>query len=203
MPEKDGLELCTTLKADERTSHIPIILATAKASVEDRLTGLQRGADAYLSKPFNQKELFLYLQNFVQLRKKLQERYSKLTPAQPLPLGTEPSLREYFEVEDAFLAKLRTIVEANFGQEGFGATQLARETAMSRSQLHRKITALTGHSASSFINAIRVQKARELLLQTELTISEIAFQIGLEPNYFSRLFKEETGKTPGEFRNQA
>ncbi|MBK8491644.1 MAG: response regulator [Saprospirales bacterium] len=203
MPEKDGLELCTTLKADERTSHIPIILATAKASMEDRLTGLQRGADAYLSKPFNQKELFLYLQNFVQLRKKLQERYSKLTPAQPLPLGTEPSLREYFEVEDAFLAKLRTIVEANFGQEGFGATQLARETAMSRSQLHRKITALTGHSASSFINAIRVQKARELLLQTELTISEIAFQIGLEPNYFSRLFKEETGKTPGEFRNQA
>ncbi|MCB9283272.1 MAG: response regulator [Lewinellaceae bacterium] len=202
MPEKDGLELCQTLKSDERTSHIPIILATARASVEDRLTGLQRGADAYLAKPFNQEELFLYLQNFVQIRKKLQERYSRSSKEPAPSTGVEPGLKAYFQIEDAFLAKLRSIVESHLGQEGFGATQLARETGMSRSQLHRKITALTGSSATSFINAIRLQKACDLLLQTDLTISEIAFQVGLEPNYFSRLFREEMGKTPGEFRNK-
>ena len=202
MPEKDGLELCQTLKSDERTSHIPIILATAKASVEDRLTGLQRGADAYLTKPFNQEELFLYLQNFVHIRKKLQERYSRISKDLALPPSVEPDLNGYFQIEDVFLSKLRGIVEAHLGQEGFGATQLARETGMSRSQLHRKITALTGSSATSLINAIRLQKACELLRQTDLTISEIAYQVGLEPNYFSRLFRDEMGKTPGEFRNQ-
>jgi len=202
MPEKDGLELCETLKTDERTSHIPIILATAKASVEDRLTGLRRGADAYLSKPFNQEELSIYLQNFIHLRKKLQERYSKMQAGRSP--AVEPRLKEFFEVEDVFVAKLRSIVEKNLDQEGFGASQLAQETGMSRSQLHRKITALTGHPASNFINAIRIQTARELLLHTDLTVSEVAYHVGLEPNYFSRLFKEETGQTPGEFRaNQA
>ena len=149
----------------------------------------------------NQEELFLYLQNFVQIRKKLQERYGHLSKDPAHLAGVEPALKEYFQLEDAFLAKLRGIVELNLGQEGFGATQLARETGMSRSQLHRKITALTGNSASSFINAIRLHKACELLRQTDLTISEIAYQVGLEPNYFSRLFREEMGKTPGEFRN--
>lgn len=200
MPEKDGLELCRTLKSDERTSHIPIILATAKASVEDRLSGLQRGADAYLTKPFNQEELFLYLRNFVLLRKKMQERYSNIQAG--AMVSSEPAMKALFEMEDAFLAKLRGIVESHLEQEGFGASQLARESGMSRSQLHRKITALTGLPASNFINSIRIKTASDLLLQTTLTISEIAYQVGLEPNYFSRLFKEETGQTPGEFRGK-
>lgn len=198
MPNKDGLELCQTLKNDERTSHIPIILATAKATVEDRLAGLQRGADAYLAKPFNQNELFLYLQNFVMQRKKLQERYAS---PQKKTLPAPPPGEESFEIEDAFVSKLRRIVESHLGEEGYSATQMAREIRMSRSQLHRKLTALTGQSATSFINAIRLQKARELLLQSDLTVSEIAFTVGLEPNYFSRLFKEEVGQTPSEFRN--
>jgi signal transduction histidine kinase/DNA-binding response OmpR family regulator len=197
MPNKDGLELCQTLKEDLRTSHIPIILATAKATVEDRLAGLKRGADAYLAKPFNQDELFLYLQNFVQLRKKLQERYSHF------PETATNSESELFEMEDAFVTRLRAIVTGHLGEEGFSATQLAREIGMSRSQLHRKLTALSGHSATAFINSIRLDKARELLLQTNLTISEIAYQVGLEPNYFTRLFREEIGKTPSEFRNHS
>lgn len=197
MPNKDGLELCQTLKNDERTSHIPIILATAKATVEDRLAGLQRGADAYLAKPFNQNELFFYLQNFVQLRKKLQARYSNFQP------NGSVNEAELFEMEDAFVSKMRQIVTEHLGEEGFGATQLAREVGMSRSQLHRKLTALSGYSATAFINGIRLQKARELLTQTSLTVSEIAYKIGLEPNYFTRLFREEVGVTPSEFRNAA
>lgn len=197
MPNKDGLELCQTLKNDERTSHIPIILATARATVEDRLAGLQRGADAYLAKPFNQNELFLYLQNFVQLRKKLQARYSNFQP------NGSANESELFEMEDAFVSKMRLIVTKRLGEEGFGATQLAKEVGMSRSQLHRKLTALAGYSASAFINGIRLQRAKELLIQTSLTVSEIAYQIGLDPNYFTRLFREEVGATPSEFRNAA
>jgi signal transduction histidine kinase/DNA-binding response OmpR family regulator len=197
MPNKDGLELCQTLKNDERTSHIPIILATARATVEDRLAGLQRGADAYLAKPFNQDELFLYLQNFVQLRKKLQARYSNF---QPNGSVNETGL---FEMEDAFVSKMRQIVTEHLGEEGFGATQLAKEVGMSRSQLHRKLTALSSYTATAFINGIRLQKAKELLTQTNLTVSEIAYQIGLDPNYFTRLFREEVGVTPSEFRNAA
>jgi signal transduction histidine kinase/DNA-binding response OmpR family regulator len=195
MPEKDGLELCQTLKADERTSHIPIILATAKASVEDRLAGLQHGADAYLSKPFNEDELFLYLQNFILLRKKLQARYSNDEAA------AGPAGSSLFETEDAFVSKVRKIAEEHLEDDGFGTTQLARLTGMSRSQLHRKITALTGHAASVFVNGVRLKKSKELLLHSDLNVSEIAYEVGLEPNYFSRIFKEDTGMTPTEFRD--
>lgn len=203
MPEKDGLELCQTLKTDERTNHIPVVLLTAKASVEDKLKGLRFGADAYLAKPFNQEELFLCLRNFIQIRKKLQERYGRRQKPDDKPITIKnAAFKESFKVQDAFLAKIEKIVLANLETEGFSAAQLAKASHMSRSQLHRKISALTGQSVSHFINKIRLQKAKEFLLNTELTVAEIAYRIGLEPNYFSRLFREEIGVPPSEFLNR-
>jgi signal transduction histidine kinase/CheY-like chemotaxis protein/AraC-like DNA-binding protein len=199
MPVKDGLELCATLKSDERTSHIPIVLATAKAKVEDRLAGLQQGADAYLTKPFNQQELFLCLQNFLGLRKKIQERYSRLNTGQIL--ATDDANR-LFQTQDAFVGKAIKIVNSNIEDESFGTTQLARMLGMSRSQLHRKISALTGKPSSQFMNSIRLNKSKQLLSKTELNISEIAYQVGLEPNYFTRIFKENAGISPTRFRNE-
>ena len=193
MPGKDGLELCRTLKSDERTSHIPIILLTAKASTEDRLAGLESGADAYLVKPFNADELFLYLRNFLKVRRRLHERFKKINEEKNARNGDFPA-------EDAFISKVRQIIEENIEDEDFGVVQLCHKLGMSRSQLHRKITALTGASTSHLVNGFRLEVAKKLLVTTGLNVSEIAYRIGLEPNYFSRMFKENTGLTPTEFR---
>ncbi len=196
MPEKDGLELCDFLKNDERTSHIPIILLTAKASVEDRLEGLRRGADAYLQKPFNQAELFICLQKSVVLRSRLLSHFSKI----PKELGAteqEPALA----MEDAFLQKARLAVEKKLADDGFDVHHLCRDLGMSRAQLHRKLTALTGKSTSHFIRSIRLQKAAGLLATTSLTVAEIAYEVGFrDPNYFSRTYSEEFGKAPSGSR---
>ncbi len=195
MPGKDGLELCRILKSDERTSHIPIILLTAKASTEDRLAGLESGADAYLVKPFNPDELFLYLRNFLKVRQQLQEHFKKMNDEKNEPAAGFPA-------EDAFISKVREIVEENMEDEDFGVFQLCHKLCMSRSQLHRKITALTGDSTSHMINHFRLSVAKKLLTTTDLNVSEVAYRTGVEPNYFSRIFKENTGLTPTEFRER-
>ena len=194
MPKKDGFELCQTLKTDVRTSHIPIVLLTAKADQDARLSGLERGADAYLTKPFNKEELFIQLKNLIEVRRKLQERYSSI---EALP----PSQDVVFKEEDQFIENLRKIIEENFEDENFGIAELCREAAMSRAQLHRKIKALTGHSTSIFTRSIRLQKAKELLQTTTLNISEIAYTVGFSnPNYFTMVFSEKYGQSPSDFR---
>ncbi len=197
MPEKDGLEVCDFLKNDERTSHIPIILLTAKATVADRIEGLRRGADAYLQKPFNQEELFIQLKKSVELRRRLISYFSKMPN---LSSGeTAPELD--IEIEDAFLKKARAAVEKDFADEDFDIHRLCRALTMSRAQLHRKLTALTGMSATHFIRSIRLDRAKELLQTTNLTISEVAYEVGFrDPNYFSRTFTEEFGTPPSETR---
>jgi signal transduction histidine kinase/DNA-binding response OmpR family regulator len=197
MPEKDGLEVCDFLKNDERTSHIPIILLTAKATVADRIEGLRRGADAYLQKPFNQEELFLQLKKSVELRRRLMSYFSKM----PSLTSSEPAPEIDIEIEDAFLKKAQAAVEKHFADDDFDIHRLCRALTMSRAQLHRKLTALTGMSATHFIRSIRLQRAKELLQTTDLTISEIAYEVGFrDPNYFSRTFTEEFGTPPSETR---
>jgi YesN/AraC family two-component response regulator len=202
MPEKDGLEVCDFLKNDQRTSHIPIILLTAKSTIEDRLEGLRRGADAYLQKPFNQKELFISLKKSVELRNRLISYFAHM----PFAFQEEqPDLSSIVEpdlvMENEFLQKAKKAVEENISDSQFGIQQLCRLLAMSRAQLHRKLTALTGKSASHFIRNIRLRKAKNLLMTTDQTISEIAYDVGFkDPNYFTRLFSEEFGETPSETR---
>jgi len=195
MPGKDGLELCETLKNDGRTSHIPIVLLTARIDVESRIAGLKRGADVYLAKPFEPAELQAQLDNLVRLRRRLQQRYAAMLLA-PLP-NDDPGL----VLEDVFLLKIRKVVEAHLADSDFEMRHLELTLAMSYSQIFRKVKALTGGSPSMLIRSIRLYKAKELLLDSSLTIGEVAYAVGFStPAYFSTTFLEAFGKTPGEFR---
>lgn len=195
MPGKDGFEVCSTLKQDERTSHIPIVLLTAKTSVESRIQGLERGADAYLAKPFNQKELFVRLEKLAELRQRLRHRYQNLAIS-----SADPSEDQAFQQEDAFITKLRETVEANMENDNFGTSQLCKKIGMSRSQLHLKIKALTNRSSSNFIRTMRLKKAKELFQTTGLNVTEVSLEVGIsDRSYFSRKFKEEFGVSPKDF----
>ena len=198
MPEKDGFEVCQTLKNEERTSHIPIVLLTAKADVESKLEGLGVGADAYLSKPFLKEELYIRLEKLVDLRKKLQALYSgkeflSITP-EPVPIT--------LSAEDIFLEKAANFIQEHLKDSEFGNKELSRQMTISESQLNRKIKALTGKTLSLFIRSIRLQKAKVLLQTTDLNVSEIAYDVGFtDPAYFSRTFSKEFGVAPSSFRN--
>ncbi len=204
MPEKDGFEVVEALKNDERTSHIPIILLTAKADVESRIKGLRRGADAYLSKPFHQEELLVTAENQLELRRKLQAKYSDWRlvisdSSSQSPVTNHQS--PITDLEDIFLQKFRSIVEANLSDPDFEMPQLERALAMSRSQIFRKVKALTGKSPSLFIRSIRLHHGRHLLKTTTLSVSEIAYQVGYSAlNNFSDAFQEEFGERPTSVR---
>lgn len=195
MPHRDGFDLCNTLKQDERTSHIPIILLTAKADIDSRIQGLKRGADAYLDKPFDKRELDIQLQNLLKIRNQLQERYSSFKEL-------EPTINVIEQQEDVFITKIKQLILDHMTEDDFGVVELCRKAAMSRTQLHNKIKSLTNKSTSQFIKQLRINKAKELFLKTNLNVSEVALKVGIDSlPYFSRLFTEETGKTPNKFRN--
>jgi signal transduction histidine kinase/DNA-binding response OmpR family regulator/ligand-binding sensor domain-containing protein len=197
MPEKDGYELCDTLKNDERTSHIPIILLTAKADSASRIAGIRRGADAYLAKPFNVEELLAHLHMLAERQKKMLAHFSKMPNA--APEAETPDQKAAYEVEHAFIRKVRAIIEVNFADENFALPNLCRELNMSRSQLFRKLKALVDVSPSDFIRNYRLQKAKTLLETTDLTVSEVAWQVGYkDASHFSKSYQEMFGITPGK-----
>ncbi len=192
MPLKNGFEVCQALKSDEKTSHIPIILLTAKNTLDSRMAGLERGADAYLSKPFNERELLIRLKKLVELRRRLRERYSSLAaPEGNLDLPQE----------DAFITKVRALVSDRIDQAEYTIEDLCKDLAMSRMQLHRKLKALTNCSTAIFIRRIRLQQAHHLLETSRMNVSEVAYAVGFnDPKYFSRVFAKEYGKVPSEVR---
>jgi YesN/AraC family two-component response regulator len=196
MPKKNGFEVCEALKADERTSHIPIILLTAKAATEDRIEGLKVGADAFLTKPFNKQELFVRLEKLLELRKALQERFSSteylLTTKSP---KSEPSM------DEVFLKKLIDVVLERLDDPNLGVVDLCRTARLSHTHVNWKLKAMTFKTPSRFIRSIRLPKAVELLKTTDLNVSEIAYDVGFsDPNYFSRSFSEEFGYPPNVIR---
>jgi len=192
MPGKDGFEVCTTLKSDARTDHIPIIMLTAKATLKDRLTGLSHGADAYLEKPFVKAELFTRLDQLVLLRKKIIDKFENDGFTQFLKNRPE-------NPKAKFLKNVVEVIHKEMNNENFGTRQLAYSLHLSESQLYRKLKAITGKSTAIFIRSIRLQKAKELILTTDKTISEIAYEVGFhDPSWFSRAFKEEFGFAPSE-----
>ncbi len=225
MPFKDGFEVCKTLKTDERTSHIPIIMLTAKADMDSRLDGLEQGADDYLTKPFHKKELLLRIKNLLELRRQLQQYYrstlaSSLSENDDLiveiPLPTSIIIPKDMEkgskntsiplgnsLENEFVIKVRKAIEANLHSSDFDVEKLCRYLAMSHSQVHRKLTALTGLSATHFIRYVRLVKAKEMINSSGFSISAIAMDCGFDdPAYFSRVFKQEFGVTPQGWREQ-
>ncbi|XAZ82028.1 two-component regulator propeller domain-containing protein (plasmid) [Fibrella sp. ES10-3-2-2] len=202
MPIKDGFELCSILKNDERTSHIPIVLLTARAAIDDRLTGLRRGGDAYLVKPFGREELLLVLSNLLQTRQLLQHYYSQRALGTP-QAGPAPDAGTHTR-EDQFVAKLRSILELHLDNVALDTTMICQLMGMSRNSLYRKTMALTGMSVIPYLRALRLQKAEALLIHSTLSVAEIAYAVGFDnPKYFSRVFAEEKGVPPSGFRNTA
>jgi len=196
MPLKDGFQLCGTLKMDERTSHIPIILLTARVDVSDRLKGLKRGADAYLGKPFVEEELIIRVNQLIKQRNQLKIRYSNLEK-QIAPTD------EILKMEDAFVSKVRAVIEANLDNESFGVEDICQAIFLSRTQLHRKLKALTNKSTSQFIRTIRMHYAKIAIKQTDKPISTIAYEVGFkDPAYFTRVFTEMVGSSPTSFKAQ-
>jgi DNA-binding response OmpR family regulator len=194
MPKKDGYEVCRTLKLDERTSHIPIILLTARAASDDKIEGLETGADDYLIKPFEPKELLARIKNLIDLRQKLRERFKLTVPVKPGEVAVA-------SMDEVFLSKVISAVEHHIGDELFSTEELAAEVAMSRMQLHRKLSALTNQSAGEFIRSLRLHRAMELLQKDVGTVSEIAYMVGFsDPSYFSKCFHKQFGKVPTEVK---
>lgn len=206
MPIKDGFEVCQTLKTDDKTSHIPIILLTAKADTDSKIEGLELGADAYLPKPFDQKELQVRIKKLLEMRHQLQQRYQKsgfleTEHAAPSDNTTAENTKSTVHKEDAFISKVRMIVEENLMDTNFGILQLCHALGISRVHLHRKLKALTNLSTSHFIRRIRLQKAKMLLENSDLNVSEVAYEVGFsDPAYFSRLYSETFGESPSVTR---
>jgi signal transduction histidine kinase/DNA-binding response OmpR family regulator/ligand-binding sensor domain-containing protein len=194
MPEMDGFEVCHQLKSELVTSHIPVVLLTAKATQEDKVAGLSSGADAYLTKPFDKEELLIRLENLTAISRRLRERLHH--PTEP-PAGA--SLQD--QKEASFLKELHRIIHENMEDESFDTHHLCRAIAMSRTQLHRKLKALTGQPTASFIRSIRLQHAKKLITTTDWPIGDIASKTGYKDfSHFSRSFAKEFGYSPSDLR---
>jgi YesN/AraC family two-component response regulator len=194
MPELDGYELCHVLKNDEKTSHIPVILLTAMGGEENKLEGLQTGADDYLTKPFSSKELLARAKNLVEQRRQLREKFSREVVLKPGEIAITSA-------DERFLNRVKEAVEKNLGDEDFSVEDLGREVGMSRVQLHRKLKALTDQSAGEFILSMRLQRAVDLLAQNAGTVAEIAYMVGFNtPNYFAKCFRKQFGCSPSEYK---
>lgn len=194
MPEMDGISLLEKIKNDMHTSHIPVVMLTAKADVSSRLEGLERGADAYLAKPFDERELHIVLKNLVEIRMKLQERYSS-------PEKFPPPADVEFQKEDEFMLKVRHILEINLDDEDFGITDLCRELAVSHTQLYRKFRSLSNKTISEYLKSMRLHQAKILLSGSGMNVTEVAFSTGFKNlSHFSREFSTAFGTSPNDFR---
>ena len=193
MPNMDGIQLTEKIKADERTSHIPVILLTAKSDQTSRLDGLKTGADDYLTKPFSKDELLIRIKNLIAQRKLLAERFREriLVPI---------TSTQQISLDDKFLQKIRMIIEANMSDASFSVEQLAEKAHLNRTQLLRKLKGLTGLSPADFIKDLRLQKAADMIRQNTDTITQIGYAVGFnDQSYFSKCFKKQFGTTPKEF----
>jgi signal transduction histidine kinase/DNA-binding response OmpR family regulator len=194
LPELSGLEVVAQLKSDWRTSHIPVVLLTARNAPEQQVEGVQAGADLYLTKPFNPTFLLESLRTLLANREKQREHFRR-------ELSVDTATVAPQRVDQKFLADLTAIVEANLNRSDLSVEDVARSLGISRVQLYRKVKAVLGTGVTDFIQGIRLTKARQLLLDDELTIAEVAYQLGFSsPSYFSTSFKARYQVSPSEFR---
>jgi len=200
MPKIDGFELCKKLKIDERTSHIPVILLTARAGMESKIEGLETGADDYITKPFDARELLVRINNLLELRQKLRERFIK--DAEQIGLSTLIDLPEadISSMEQKFLQKAIGIVNTNLSDPEFSVKIFCAEMAMSNMQLHRKLVAVTGQTANRFIRSYRLNHAAKLLEKSTGNVTEIAYEVGFNNlSWFAKCFQEQFGMSPSEY----
>lgn len=193
MPKMDGFELCRRLKTDERTSHVPVILLTAKAADGHKLEGLETGADEYLIKPFDAQELLVRLRNLIEQRRRLRQAFQR-------ELVVRPSGIVVSSADERFLKKVFEVVEQHLSDPDLDPFVLAESVAMSRSQLHRKLRALTGYSTMDLVRHFRLQRAAELLRKKVGRVSEIAYEVGFNNlSYFAKQFHKKYGVNPSEY----
>ncbi|WP_138475046.1 two-component regulator propeller domain-containing protein [Dyadobacter bucti] len=196
MPEMDGIELCRIIKTDRRISHIPVVLLTARAEEEQRLQGYQTGADAYVSKPFRLDILQVRIANLIRQREQLQEQFQQHIEIRPSKVAVR-------SLDEQFVISAVKAVEDNLANAEFTVEELSDAMAMSRVYLYKKVLSLTGKTPIEFIRIIRIRRGAGLLEKSQLTVSEIAYQIGFNnPKYFAKLFKEEYKMLPTEYRRQ-
>jgi ligand-binding sensor domain-containing protein/signal transduction histidine kinase/CheY-like chemotaxis protein/AraC-like DNA-binding protein len=195
MPVMDGIELCRRLKQDERTSHIPVIILTARSSHIHQVSGLETGADAYITKPFSLELLLLNVRNLLMSRQVMRQKFLKHIHLQPKELTINA-------IDEAFMLKLLKYIDEHIADEDFGVSELASMIGMSKPVLYKKIRQLTNLSVNDFVKSIRLKKAMELFKLNRFTIYEVAYQVGFnDPKYFSREFKKQFGKSPREIMN--
>jgi signal transduction histidine kinase/DNA-binding response OmpR family regulator len=194
MPKMDGYEMTRQLRQDQRTSHIPIILLTAKSDKDSKLQGLGLGADDYLIKPFDSEELLARIKNLIETRKMLQEKFGSGTEVLQRPAKANLSC-----FDEQFLSRVMMVIEEHLSEEEFSIEEFGKDVGMSRSQIHRKLKALTGKSTSVYLRTVRLAKAKQMIEQKKGNISDICYAVGFSsPAYFSRCFKDEFGYAPSE-----
>jgi len=197
MPELDGFGLLAALKADVRTSHVPVVLLTARADAESKIAGLKAGADDYLAKPFHAEELRARVYNLIDGRRRLRERYGQRTPTM------HPSAPVLPPVETAFLERVRGVVEARMGETSFGVEGLADEVGMSRRQLYRKLYGLLGEQPGVLIRQMRLERAAALLQEKAGSVKEISYRVGFRSaSRFRKAFRAHYGVVPSTYAEQ-
>ncbi len=193
MPEMNGIELCTKLKNDKRTSHIPIILLTAKSEQEHQLEGYNSGAADYIIKPFNFEILESKLKNIISQREDIRKSFQRYISVNPSEIKVE-------SIDEKLIQKALEIVEKNISNSEFLVEDLSRELGMSRVNLYKKLLSITGKTPIEFIRTIRLKRAAQLLKGNGLSVSEVAFKVGFNnPKYFTKYFKEEFDVLPSQY----
>jgi DNA-binding response OmpR family regulator/nitrogen-specific signal transduction histidine kinase len=204
MPIMDGIELCTRLKTDERTSHIPVVLLTARADIEDKLEGLETGADDYITKPFDARELLVRIKNLLEVRQKLRERFFREAKKIGLSALSDLSITGVSSMEQKFLVKAIGVVKTNLSDPEFTVKRFCLEMAMSNMQLHRKLVAVTGQTANRFIRSYRLSRAASLLEKRAGNVTEIAYEVGFNNlSWFAKCFQEQFGMPPSEYASKS
>ena len=201
MPVMNGLEFCQRVKSNIATSHIPVILLTARALSKHQVEGYESGADAYITKPFSAEVLLARIDNLLKNRLRLKDLFgneeSKVGPVE------KPQIEEPQKKEDTFMIKFRDFIEQNMADSELGVETIGAELGLSRVQLYRKVKALTGQSPVELLRTARLHKARRLLQGSDKSISEIAYEVGFTaPSYFTKCFKDEFGISPSDLTSQ-
>ena len=193
MPEMDGMEMCKKIRNDERTSHIPVIMLTAKADRDSKLEGLQTGADNYIIKPFDAEELQVRVKNLIEQRKRLWEKFKA-------EFITDVDEQAINSPDDQLLQKILNILNKHLSEPEFNIDQMSGELNMSRTQLFRKVYAITGHTPKDLLRTIRLKKAVSLFNSGENNIAQVMYQIGFNNHsYFAKCFRELYRVNPSEY----
>lgn len=192
MPEMDGLAFCKKIKSDLRTSHIPLLMLTAKTRIDDRMESIQLGADAYMVKPFDMRLLKLRLSQLITSRQLIFNKYFSVISDVPANANTS-------SLDKKFIDKVLNYINDNIGNPDLTVELLASHLHLSRSQFYRKIKALTNQTANEFLRNIRLQKAKQIIELGNSNISEVCYQVGFSsPSYFTKCFKSNFGMLPTE-----